>query len=237
MDKNDLNALIESFRGYRDLLAPIQKNLMDFTATYDNMSENVDKLNTSFGGDVKKKLDELFNRMSAQVAKATDLASQINRFTESADKYASGVNSFAVLFGKMEERLNKVMSLESRVEEQIARLDEIIEQKARTYNLKELQHALDRYGEDVKTVTQFINKDVTEILMQSRENLISIKGGIDGIVKSRTAEDTTLENLLDSNRATEAFLKKITENRDVNEAYLFETLDKWAESRSVKMKK
>ena len=32
-------------------------------------------------------------------------------------------------------------------------------------------------------------------------------------------------------------LKKIVEKQDVNEAYIFDILDKWAEDRKVKIKK
>ena len=46
-----------------------------------------------------------------------------------------------------------------------------------------------------------------------------------------------MESLIEEYKATNAFLRKIVENNDVNESYLFDVLDKWAQDRKVKIKK
>ncbi|MCL2062145.1 MAG: hypothetical protein FWH03_05955 [Firmicutes bacterium] len=236
MESNQMKALIESFKGYRDLLAPIQKNLADFTNTYDSMRENVEKLNASFGGDLKAKLEEIFKQMSGQAGKAADLSGRIDQLAKSAHTYASEVGSMVALFSKIEERLGAVLDIEGRAEAQIARLDTLLEEKTKSYNLKELQSALESYNRDVKKVSEFINKDVADTLMGSRETLDAIKGGIDQLVKARTDENASLEKLMQSYGASEQFLQKLIEKEDVNEAYLFEILDRWAETRRVKIK-
>ncbi|MCL2621940.1 MAG: hypothetical protein FWD32_02805, partial [Firmicutes bacterium] len=71
----------------------------------------------------------------------------------------------------------------------------------------------------------------------NKKYLEQLKGGLDGVVKYQTDEKTTLENLVTGHKASADFLKKLTESRDVNEAYLFDVLDKWADSRRVKTKK
>jgi len=237
MDNKELSLLIDSFKGYRDLLAPVQKNLSDFVGTYDVMRENIEKLNSSFAGDVKAKLEELFKQMSTQSAKANDLASQVEKLTNSANRYTTEVGNFVALIDKVNSKLAPLLELEKKAENQISRIEQLLEEKTNNYDLKALQGALDKYNNEVKNVSSFINKDVGKIIEESHTSLVDMKGGIDELVKKRNDEKETLSTLISSYKATENYLKQITEGRDVNEAYIFETLDKWAVSRGVKHKK
>ena len=45
-----------------------------------------------------------------------------------------------------------------------------------------------------------------------------------------------LDKLSETYKETNALLRKIVEKEDVNEAYIFDVLDKWAQSRKVKIK-
>ncbi|MDR1093480.1 MAG: hypothetical protein LBL66_04955 [Clostridiales bacterium] len=234
MDNEELKSLIGSFKAYRDLLTPIQKNLADFIGTYEAMRENIDKLNAAFGGDVRAKLDDIFRQMSGQAGKAADLSSQIDRFGGAANRYASEVGALGAMLSKIEERLNAVNAIEGRAEAQISRLDAVLAEKTKSYNLKELQTALDSYNRDVRRVGEFINKDVADTLFDSRNKLETIKSGLDGVVKAQNGESANLAKLMESFTSSEQLLKKITEKKDVDEAYIFEILDRWAESRRVK---
>ena len=162
---------------------------------------------------------------------------QIDKLAQSAGRYAQEVGALALRLAKIEERLTAVNQLDQRATEQIARLDAVLDEKTKTYNLKELQTALESYNKDVKRVGDFINKDVADTLFDSRKKLDEIKGGLDGIVKRQTDESQTLDRLLGSFSASSDFLKKIAEKQDVNEAYLFDILDRWAEDRRIKVKK
>jgi len=237
MNNQELQQLITSFKGYRDLLVPVTKNLTDFMGTYDVMRENIDKLQSSFSGDIKASLEDLFKQMSAGASKANELSSQIDKLTAAASSYTSQVGNALSSLTKIEQRLSAVTDIEKRAEGQLARLDELLQEKTKSYNLKDLQGALDKYNDEVKKVSAFINKDVSSIILESHDSVLQLKGGIDELVKKRSDEHETLQSLLKSHTATENYLKSITESRDVNEAYMFEILDKWALSRGVKAKK
>lgn len=233
---NETKQLIESFKEYRDLLTPIQRNLSEFVGTYDTMRQSVDGLSAAFGGDLKAALDTLLGKMSKEAQKAADLGSQIDRLTGAADKYAQGVDALVRQFAKIEQRLTALNDLDQRAAAQVSRLDAVLEEKSKSYNLKELQGALDSYSRDIKKVGDFLNKDVAETLMGSRGRLDEIKGGLDAMVATKRGEGETLEKLLSAYSASGEFLKKIVEGQDVNEAYLFEVLDRWAAARKVKTK-
>jgi len=42
MENNEVNALIDAFVGYREMLAPIQANLHEFLDTYSALKNDVD---------------------------------------------------------------------------------------------------------------------------------------------------------------------------------------------------
>lgn len=237
MDNTEARTLIETFKAYRDLLTPIQSSLTDFIDTYDLMKENIEKLNNAFGGDIKENLESIYKNLSSQAEKASDLSSRIDQFTKITNKYTSEVTHLLTLFSKVEERISTVNALESKAEEQIGRLDKIIDEKNKNYNVKELQRTLDSYNNNVQKVSEFINKDVAESLSQSQKKLETMKGGIEEILKKQRGDNVSLEKLLESYTSSTELLKRIAEKEDVNEAYIFEILDKWADSRKIRAKK
>ena len=237
MDNKELAVLIESFKAYRDLLTPVQTGLNDFIGTYDSVKENIDKLNAAFGGDVKDNLQSIYKTLSSQAERASDLSSRIDQFVKMANKYTSDVSRFLEMFSKISERITAVNDLENKAEAQIGRLDALIEEKTKTYNVKELQRTLDSYNTNVQRVGDFINKDVAETLIQSQKKLETMKDDLDGIVRKQSGDNANIEKLLVTYSNSEALLKKIVEKEDVNEAYIFEILDRWAEERKIKTKK
>jgi DNA repair ATPase RecN len=237
MDNNEAKTLIETFKAYRDLLNPIQANLNDFIETYDSMRDNIEKLNAAFGGDIKDKLDKIYRNLSGQADKAADLSSRIDQFTSITNKYTNEVTRLIALFGKVEERISAVSGLENQAEAQIGRLDAILSEKKQNYNIKELQRTLDGYNNNVQRVSEFINKDVADSLSQSQQKLEIMKSGIDGVVKKQRDGSADIEKLLTSYASANELLKKIAEKQDVNETYIFDIIDKWADERKVKTKK
>ncbi|HHU43670.1 MAG: hypothetical protein QM214_04770 [Bacillota bacterium] len=237
MNKSDIQILIDSFKGYRDLLSPIQKNLSDFVQTFEFIRFDIEKLNTAFEGDMKGNLDKIYKNLSRQAEQASDLFQRIDTFVGLTEKYTQDVTRLVDIFEKVEKRIKAVNELEQRAEEQIARLDELVEEKKKSYNIKELQRTLENYNANVQKVSEFINKDVAESLNENYKKLESIKRENEVLSKRIEEEHTNVEILLTTYTATNELLKKITEKQDVNQAYIFDILDKWAEERKIKTKK
>jgi len=232
---NQIKQLIDTFIEYRNLLTPIQKNLSDFLSSYEEVKTTIEQLSLSFEGDLQKQLLTMFDRMEKEAKKATELAAQIDRLSSSTDKYSNAINQVISQFNKIETRLIALLEIDKRAVEQISKIEEITQEKSKTYNLKELQTTLDVYNRDIKKVSEFLNKDIGDVLIENSRQLSEIRKGMDGIVKEQGGEG--LKELLLAQRESAVFLKKIAEDKDVNEAYLFDVLDRWAEDRKVKTKK
>jgi len=230
-----IKQLIDTFIEYRNLLSPIQKNLSDFLASYNEVKSSIENLSLSFEGDLQKQLLSMFDRMERETKKAGELASQIDKLTTSTDKYAQGITQISAQFNRIEGRLGALLELDKRADEQFNKIDMIIEERGKSYNIKELSVAIEGYNKDIKKVSEFLNKDIGDVMMENGRQLGEIKKGLDEIVKEQGGQD--LKALLETNKESAAFLKKIVEDKDINEAYLFEVLDRWAEDRKVKVKK
>jgi len=231
---NQIKQLIETFIEYRNLLTPIQRNLADFLSSYEEVKATIEQLSLSFEGDLQKQLLSMFDRMEKESKKAGELAGQIDKLSVSTDKYSGAISQISTQFSKIEARLSTLVELDKRAGEQLSKIEAITEEKQKSYNLKELQAALDGYNKDIRRVSEFLNKDIADVMMENSRQLSEIRKGIDGMVKEQGGE--SLKELLSTQKESAAFLKRIVEDKDINEAYLFEVLDRWAESRKVKRK-
>lgn len=237
MDNNEVNALIDAFVGYREMLVPIQTDMHEFLETYGALKNDVDKLNSAFSGDVQGKLSEIYKNLASQAEKSEELTRKVDQFLKSSAKYTEEVDSLISMFKSIQDRISTVNEIEAKAEEQIGRLDSIIEEKRRNYDLKDLKKSLDAYNSNLQTVGDFINKDVAENIIENTNSIKEIKEGNQSIAKRLEEEKQTIEGLVETYKSSNELLKKIVEKEDVNEAYIYDILDKWAEDRKVKIKK
>lgn len=236
MDNNDVKVLVEAFKGYRDLLDPIQSNLCDFIDTYEQMRGDIDRLNSSFSGDVKGNLESIYKNLSVQADKASDLSGRIDHFIKITNKYTTDITKIITMFEQVESNLLSVTELENKAEQQIGKLDAILEEKKKNYNLKELKRTLDNYNENVQKVSEFINLDVAEALTQNNIKLESLKSGNENLYQRIEKESASIDKLIESYSTTNILLKNMVDKESVNEEYIFEILDKWAQKKHKRKK-
>ena len=237
MDNNEVNALIDAFVGYREMLVPIQADMHEFLETYGALRSDVDKLNNAFSGNVQQRLSEIYKNLASQAEKSEELTRKVDQFLKSSEKYTEGVSNLISMFNSIESRISSVNELEAQAEEQIGKLDTIIEEKRRNYDLKDLKKSLDAYNANLQTVGDFINRDVAENIIENTNSIKEIKAGNENIAKRLEEEKQSIDVLAETYKSSNALLKKIVEKEDVNEEYIFDILDRWAESRKVKIKK
>ena len=236
MENKEINELINAFVGYRDMLVPIQSDLSEFIGTYNALRVDIDKLSTSFSGDAKAKLDEIYRNLATQAQKSEELTKKVDQFLKSSTRYTEEVDKLIATFDSIGERLSSVNQIEAKAEAEIGKLDAIIEEKKKSYNLKELEKSIEVYNVNLQAVGNFINKDIAENIIQNTKTIQSIKDGSDNIASGLKQEGKSLDELLVSYKTTNELLKNIIEKNDVNEEYIFDIIDRWAESRNVKHK-
>ena len=236
MENSEVNALIDAFIGYREMLVPIQNDLHDFLETYDALKNDVSKIDKAFSGDVQGKLTEIYKTLSAQAEKSEALTRKVDEFLQSTNKYTDEVSKLMAMFETIENRISSVNDIEVKAEEQISRLDVILEEKKRNYDLKDLKNSLDKYNANLQSVSEFINKDVAENIVENTKTIQEIKAGSSNVVAHLAEEKSSIEELSRNYQQSNELLKKILEKNDVNEEYIFDIMDKWAEERRVKTK-
>jgi hypothetical protein len=237
MENNEIKNLITAFKEYRDLIGPIEQNLKAFSISFDSIREDIQSLNTGFDGGVQVKLDKIYKELTNQAEKSRTLASEVDRFMSSTSRYVNSIDSLINTCSKIEAKLSTVDSIQSKAEKQIEKLDTIIEEKKKTYDIKQLEKNLENYNVGVQKVSDYINKDVADVLKSSGDRIAEIQDKNKSIFEAVIKEKTSIDKLVESYDSSNKLLKKIVEGNDVNEEYIFEILDKWAESRKVKTKK
>jgi len=237
VENNEIKTLITTFKEYRDLLTPIEQNLKAFSVAFENIKHDIENLNSDFDGNLQSKLDMIYKELSSQADKARNLSSQVDRFVSSTSKYVSSVDTLISVCEKIETKLSTVDGLQSKAESQIEKLDKIIEEKRKTYDIRSLEKNLESYNVGVQKVSEYINKDVADVLKNSNDVLYQIQDKNNSIYDTVVSEKGSIDKLVESYNSSNKLLQKIVENNDVNEQYIFEILDKWAVDRKLKIKK
>ncbi|MBQ3047848.1 MAG: hypothetical protein IJD48_02415 [Clostridia bacterium] len=237
MDNNDVKTLIATFMEYRDLISPIEQNLREFSVSFESIKSDIKNLNDGFDGSLQSKLDKIYKELANQADKAKALAVQVDNFMVTTNKYVSSVDALVDACSKIENKLSAVNDIEKKAETQIERLNQIIDDKKKNYDIKELEKSLENYNKDVQKVNEYINRDVAEALKTSSDKINKIKDKNENILEAILEEKESIDKLIESYNSSNKLLKKVVESNDVNEQYIFEILDKWAEQRRLKIKK
>lgn len=235
--ENGMQELLTAFKEYRDMLIPVKDSLKEMVDTYESIHADIEKLNGTVGESVSNKLNRIYESMEGQAKKSEALTSAINAFVKNSESYSSKIISAIDTFSKMQESLSELNALEEKASEQLKKLDEIIEDRKINVNIKELSKSLDSYNLNVQKISEYINKDIASTLTKNSEELESIKIENEKTAKRLEDQGGSIAALLEELRASNALLKNAVENNDINEAYLFDALDRWAESRKLKIKK
>ena len=138
---------------------------------------------------------------------------------------------------EVQKHLSTLNEIENKAQEQLQKLDSIIEEKKINYNIKELQRSLENYNNNAQKLSEFINKDVAEALRKNSGEIENIKKANQAIENKMDDERKDIAQILNEVKTSNELIKKSVENADVNEAYIYDILDKWAESRHIKIKK
>lgn len=237
MLENDVAELIKVFKGYRDLITPIEQNLRDFSSSFENMQEDIKNLSGVFDGNVNTKLDKIYKDLSSQAEKSKSLLSQIDKFTSTTKNYIGSIEKLTSTIDNINNKLGEVEKIQKTADEQVERLNGIIEEKKKNYDIKQLQKSLDNYNSGVEKINNYINKDVAENLKNNSDKVQKIQDTTDNIFESLVQEKESIEKLVENYSQSNKLLQSIVEKETVNSEYIYSVLDKWAEDRNVKIKK
>ena len=217
MEEKEIKTLISTFKEYRDLITPIEQNLKAFSISFDSIREDISSLNSGLDGSLQTKLDKIYKELTSQADKAKTLSSEVDKFMQSTNSYIKGVDNLINLCGKIEDKLKSVDALQSKAEYQIEKLNTIIEDKRKSYDIKQLEKNLETYNLGVEKVSDYINKDVADVLRGSSEKIEKIQDKNNNIFEAILNEKDSIDKLISSYETSNKLLRKIVENDDVNE--------------------
>lgn len=236
-DEKQIKELIDSFIEYRNVLVPLQESLRALTATYDAVKTDLDSLTKTLSGNTAGQLDKVHSTLAAQAKSGQELIKKIDDYSASGEKYAQAVDVLTKKFAEAAESLEAFNKIEQSAEETLSRLNALISEKRASYNLKELQKSLDSYNKNVEKIADFINKDIADVLTANAEKIEAIRQENERLSAIVSGQSQSIATLASTYAETSALLKKSVEGGSVNQQYLFDAFDRWAQDRKVKIKK
>ncbi len=235
--ENRINELIEAFSSYREIMEPLQESLRNVANTYDSIRDSLDTLNNTFVRDGGMQMDKVQSMLASQAKSGQVLAERISTLNSVGERYTSSVGSLVTKLAEVEKRLSTVEEMEKNAEKILDRLEKIVEEKKNSYNLRDLQKSLENYNKNVERVSDFINKDVAQALSENGKKIEAIRSDYAALNEAVSEQNKSIAELVASFRETNNLLRKTVEKGSVNEEYLYDVLDKWANDRKIKLKK
>ena len=236
-DINEIKQLIDSFSAYRNVLTPLQESLHSLAQTYTEIRADIDNLSKSLSGNAGAQLEKIHQTLSEQAKSGAELARRIDEYADSGEKYSRAVADMTKRFGDIADKLSAIDQIEKTAEAIMGRLEELMEEKRASYNVKELQRSLDTYNKNVERISEFINKDIASVLQQNAEKIEAIRRENEALATVVGEQGKAVSELTAMFAETSVLLRKAVENGSVNEEYIFDAFDKWAAERKVKIKK
>ena len=236
-DINDIKQLIDSFSAYRNVLAPLQESLHSLAETYSAIRDDMDNLTKSLSGNAGSQLEKIHTTLSAQAKSGQELARRIDEYADSGEKYSHAVAEMTRRFGEISSKLDSINQIEKTAENIMGRLEELMEEKRASYNVKELQRSLDTYNKNVERISEFINKDIASVLQQNADKIEAIRRENEALATVVGEQGKAVSELTAMFAETSVLLRQAVENGTVNEEYIFDAFDKWAADRKVKIKR
>ena len=234
---NDIKQLIDSFSAYRNVLTPLQESLHSLAETYISIREDLDNLNKSLSGNAGSQLEKIHATLNQQAKSGQELSRRIDEYAESGEKYSRAVADMTKRFEGIATKLDAISQIEKTAEAIMGRLEELMEEKRASYNVKELQRSLDTYNKNVERISEFINKDIASVLQQNADKIEGIRRENEALASVVGEQGRAVAELTAMFAETSQLLRKTVENGAVNEEYIFDAFDKWAADRNVKIKK
>ena len=234
---NDIKQLIDSFSAYRNVLTPLQESLHSLAETYTSIREDLDNLNKSLSGNAGSQLEKIHSTLNQQAKSGQELSRRIDEYAESGEKYSRAVADMTKRFEGIAAKLDAISQIEKTAEAIMGRLEELMEEKRASYNVKELQRSLDAYNKNVERISEFINKDIASVLQQNAEKIESIRRENEALAQVVGEQGKAVSELTAMFAETSVLLRQAVEKGSVNEEYIFDAFDKWAADRKVKIKK
>ena len=236
-DINDIKQLIDSFSAYRNVLTPLQESLHSLAETYSAIREDLDNLSKSLSGNAGGQLEKIHSTLAQQAKSGQELIRRIDEYAESGEKYSRAVADMTKRFEQIADRLSAIDQIEKTAEAIMGRLEELVEEKRASYNVKELQRSLDTYNKNVEKISEFINKDIATVLQQNADKIESIRRENEALASVVGEQGKAVSELTAMFAETSVLLRQAVERGAVNEEYIFDAFDKWAVDRKVKIKK
>ena len=165
------------------------------------------------------------------------MTAQFENFKQKTDGFVSQMERLTASLSKIGDKIEKIDQIEEKATSQIDKLNDIIEKKNKVYDVKQLEKNLENYNANIQKVSDYINKDIAVALSDNNEKIDSIKDKNESVYEVLMQEKSGIDELIEAYGQSNALLKNLIEKQDVNEQYIFDIIDKWAQDRKVKTKK
>lgn len=219
--KNEiLTQIINHFVEERELLTQSVKGIEEFTSTYSELKTFLDDFKGNTNISVSDNLSTIGNELNL-------INTTVNNYNENlSDKYKTLQEDF----GKLLKKYESLTTSQDKLTNFIGKIDKFM-QVLTNFDLNKI---ITNLNESQTKVESLIDLVETDLKNQIETNNTQIKNAINSFnlfIETSKNQQTAVEEIAQETKATNALLQKMSKSNNINEAVLFELMDKWSEER------
>lgn len=215
-----LTQIINHFAEERELLSQSVQGIEEFVKTYTEL---------------KIFLDDFKGKENINVSdNLSNINKELNAMNEIVNSYNSNLSGkYKKLQEDFDQLLKKYQTLETSQKKLTNFVDKIdnFMQVLTKLDLNEMAASLNNNQTKVEKLNALVEKDLKEQIEKNNKNVQSVIISFKQFIEASKKQQTEVNKIAQETKVTNDLLKEMSKSNNINQAVLFELMDKWAEER------
>ena len=94
----------------------------------------------------------MYKEISKQFEKTKELTTQIDNFSQKTNRFINQLDNLMGVFSNIENSINSINSIEKKADMQLDKLNTLMFEKRKNYDVKELEKNLESYNNNIQKI-------------------------------------------------------------------------------------
>lgn len=239
----DLTKVSKELAEQQIMMQEINKNLELFVENYRNTKRTLEEVKSPNGVDLSSKIDELTANLEQTRANVEIYGKKLYENLEISKVVSKEFDGVKEGLEKIKNEILETtkqseMYLKSQKEalESISKFEEIMK-KIENVDFKNYESKLERYTYNLQLLNDKIENGLQEKIDKNLGEIEKFEKKINEISENTTKQNNAITEIAKSVATMTTLLSKLTKTGNVDEQYIYEIIDRWADESKVKHKK
>jgi len=236
MDKDTLERIINEYADSRKLMESVNSNINEFIEAYKEVSNKLNKLQRPDDIELKEKIDGLEKKLGTIDESIKEYKEILDNNINVATKINKSIINSDNAIKQINEKLTPTLELITNTLGAMNNFNTIVESFSQV-DFSSLEKNIPEYTSQIVSLNKNVKKNIADKIKTNDIAFEKLHKSVSKVVDNSDNQTNTLGDISTKLLDTNMLLEEIVTKGNVDEQMIYEILDKWAESRNIKIKK